>query len=207
MFIVVFMNWSEVFNPKFGNVIVTVIIISFAFLFDLFISWDWIQWLVIFLISYVFSSLVMYSIFGPKLKGGKLAAFDAGGVYFEGDYFTDDLEPRKGMNELISKLRQQMTVIMLTNQNKTVNQFLISEFKLDSVFDAVISSGDVKVRKPEPKIFEFILEKYGVMPSNVYFVDDQKPNVDSALRLGINAIHFQSVEQLRDELKELGVRV
>jgi 2-haloacid dehalogenase len=67
-------------------------------------------------------------------------------------------------------------------------------------FEGFVISGEEGVVKPEPEIFERLIERFGVAPSNAVFVDDVQHNIDAANALGFNGILFESAEQLRREL-------
>ena len=81
----------------------------------------------------------------------------------------------------------------------------IERFEFLHWFEGVVVSGDEKTRKPFPKIYEILLERYQVNPSEAVFIDDNFKNILAARELGIHAIHFKSPEQLVIELEELGV--
>ncbi|HVL81560.1 MAG TPA: HAD family phosphatase [Actinomycetota bacterium] len=57
-----------------------------------------------------------------------------------------------------------------------------------SLFDEVVLSGRVGLRKPDPRIFEHTLELLGVRAAETVFVDDARPNVEAARGLGMEAI-------------------
>jgi len=71
-------------------------------------------------------------------------------------------------------------------------------------FDWVTFSAEVRLIKPEPAIYEHTLRGLGVRPSDALFLDDREINVQAARALGINAIRFQSMTQLRSELQIVG---
>jgi 2-haloacid dehalogenase len=59
--------------------------------------------------------------------------------------------------------------------------------------------------KPDPRLYTRLLERYRVDPARAVFIDDNRPNVDAAVALGLHGIHFRSPVQLRTELAGLGV--
>jgi 2-haloacid dehalogenase len=75
---------------------------------------------------------------------------------------------------------------------------------LDLFIDIVIS-GVEKVCKPDPKIYQILLDRNGLDPKNCIFIDDTLKNVIAARKLGITAIYFESPEQLRRELHNLDI--
>lgn len=58
-------------------------------------------------------------------------------------------------------------------------------------FEKVYFSFDMGLRKPDPKIYQFLLDKHNLVPENTLFVDDKTENTDSAARLGINVWNLQ----------------
>jgi putative hydrolase of the HAD superfamily len=71
------------------------------------------------------------------------------------------------------------------------------------MFDAVVISGEVGMRKPEPQIFVHVLELLGVRAEETVFVDDLRPNVDAAEALGLVCVHHTSYEETAPELERL----
>ena len=56
-------------------------------------------------------------------------------------------------------------------------------------FEGGIFSGDVKLAKPDPAIFELLARRYGLVPADTLFIDDSAANVAAARALGWQAIH------------------
>ncbi len=78
---------------------------------------------------------------------------------------------------------------------------------LKTPFRDIVVSGDEQLLKPEPEIYQVLFERNNLDPSQTVFIDDSRPNVETARSLGMAAIHFQSPHALRTELKELGFDV
>jgi HAD superfamily hydrolase (TIGR01509 family) len=76
------------------------------------------------------------------------------------------------------------------------------------MFDEIVISGEVGLRKPEPEIFLLAAERVGLAPVECVFVDDMEPNIIGARELGMTAVHHTSYEQTRQELeKAFGVEL
>jgi putative hydrolase of the HAD superfamily len=73
----------------------------------------------------------------------------------------------------------------------------------DDLFDVVVISGEVGMRKPEPQIFVYAADRLGVPITECVFVDDLSPNVEAAQALGLRAILHRSYAETRDELQRL----
>lgn len=72
-------------------------------------------------------------------------------------------------------------------------------------FAGIVVSGEKKVVKPDPAIFDHLRTDFGVEPEGSVFIDDNLLNVEAARRLGFHGIHFQDAAALRAELEALGL--
>jgi epoxide hydrolase-like predicted phosphatase len=73
----------------------------------------------------------------------------------------------------------------------------------DQMFDAVVISGEVGMRKPEAEIYTHVLDLLGVRPGETVFVDDLRPNVDAAEALGLVGVHHTSYDETAATLERL----
>jgi putative hydrolase of the HAD superfamily len=71
-------------------------------------------------------------------------------------------------------------------------------------FASGVFSGRVHHNKPEPAIFEVALQRFGVAPQQLVFLDDHAPNVEVARALGWNALQFSHAAQAEAELRQRG---
>jgi putative hydrolase of the HAD superfamily len=105
------------------------------------------------------------------------------------------------MVEWASRLRSGgIKVGLLSNMHPDMVAHCRKSFRWLEHFDHVTFSGDVRLIKPDPAIFQHALRGLGVAGTEALFLDDREVNVNAAQALQINAIRFQSVEQLRQEL-------
>jgi 2-haloacid dehalogenase len=72
-------------------------------------------------------------------------------------------------------------------------------------FDDIILSGDVRLLKPDPRIFQLVLERIGQPACRCLLIDDNPPNIQAAMELGFQTIRFETPEQLRSELERSGL--
>ncbi|MGR6923683.1 HAD family hydrolase [[Actinomadura] parvosata] len=73
----------------------------------------------------------------------------------------------------------------------------------DEIFDAVVISGEVGMRKPEPRIFEHALGRIGLAGEQCVFIDDIEANILAARELGIAGIHHRDAAGTIAELENL----
>ena len=71
-------------------------------------------------------------------------------------------------------------------------------------FETIVVSGEHGLIKPDPKIFELLLERIGHRASECIYVDDNPKNVEAAAALGFDAVRFASPEELRRDLVRRG---
>lgn len=75
------------------------------------------------------------------------------------------------------------------------------------LMDDVIVSGREGMAKPDRRIYELVVERFGVDPARAVFIDDKQVNVDAARGVGFNAIVFTTTDALRKDLRALGLPV
>jgi epoxide hydrolase-like predicted phosphatase len=73
----------------------------------------------------------------------------------------------------------------------------------DEMFDAIVISGEVGMRKPEPGIFAHAVELLAVEARHTVFVDDLRVNVTAAAELGFVGVHHVTYDQTASELEAL----
>lgn len=93
----------------------------------------------------------------------------------------------------------------LSNWSAETFYKVYDEYEFFKWFEVIVLSGEEKLVKPEPEIYNVLLEKIGLKAENCVFIDDSLPNIETSKRLGFTGIRFESPEQLAAELKQLNV--
>jgi putative hydrolase of the HAD superfamily len=93
----------------------------------------------------------------------------------------------------------------LNNESRELNDLRIEKFGLRRIFRLFVSSCFVGFRKPERDIYRLALETTQIPAEECCFIDDRALNLECAAKLGMHTIQMQSLEQLREDLGELGV--
>ena len=109
--------------------------------------------------------------------------------------------------ELAKKLKTKYKIAILSNQIRDWLEEEIKKYKLDETFELIITSYESKKAKPDPEIFKKTAELLGVKIDECILIDDHTKNTTGAEKLGMKAILFNEVEQLKKELVELGVEI
>jgi 2-haloacid dehalogenase len=108
----------------------------------------------------------------------------------------------EGTVELLRLLKEKnISLYGLSNWSAETFGIVRHEFEFLNLFDEVIISGDVKLIKPEPAIYELCLQKIGKSANQCLFIDDSEANIIAAKKLGFDTVHFISPEHLENELK------
>jgi putative hydrolase of the HAD superfamily len=93
---------------------------------------------------------------------------------------------------------------LLSNMHPDMVSHCRKQFAWLNSFDFVTFSGEVRMIKPDPAIYEHTLRGLGTCAAETLFLDDREQNVRAAQDLGIRAIRFKSVVQLRNDLEAVG---
>jgi 2-haloacid dehalogenase len=72
-------------------------------------------------------------------------------------------------------------------------------------FDGLVVSGEEGVTKPDRRVFELLIERFGLVPAATLFVDDSAANVTAARDLGLDAVRFRDAAGLRRDLTARGL--
>jgi putative hydrolase of the HAD superfamily len=96
-----------------------------------------------------------------------------------------------------------MRFAMLTNNVREWEPLWRSKLPVDEIFETVVDSAFVGLRKPDPAIYAIVLERLRLPAAACVFVDDIAVNVEAARALGFAAVHFRDTPQAIAELDEL----
>lgn len=69
--------------------------------------------------------------------------------------------------------------------------------------DGKVVSYDVEIVKPDRRIYECLIQKYGINPKEAVFLDDRQINIDGAMACGLKGILFKNYEQARAQLEQM----
>jgi putative hydrolase of the HAD superfamily len=124
--------------------------------------------------------------------------------------FADLYFEHLGINErLLAWLRERhaggLRMALCTNNVREWEPRWRTMLPVDELFETVVDSAFVGTRKPEPRIYEIVLERIDVDPAVCVFLDDFEVNCEGARAAGMRAVHFRENAQALPELeRELG---
>ena len=95
----------------------------------------------------------------------------------------------------------------LTNWSAETFPYALENYDFFKIFDGnIVVSGTEKVIKPDPKIWEVLLERYHIKADESVFIDDNAKNIEVAKALGFITVHITPETDLEKELKDLGLK-
>jgi putative hydrolase of the HAD superfamily len=119
-----------------------------------------------------------------------------------GEGFFSHLHPN---DELFAYLRslldRRLRMAILTNNVREWEPLWRSMLPIDEIFELVVDSAFVGMRKPDPRIYELTLERLGIAPQAAVFLDDLEANCEAARAVGMQAVWFRSNEQAIADLE------
>lgn len=121
------------------------------------------------------------------------------------DHYWDGLHANEPMIDWLRRARTErgMRVALLTNNIREWEPRWRAMLPVDELFELVVDSSAVGVRKPEPRIYEIVLDRLGLPATACVFVDDLEHNCVAAAELGMHAVWFTDTDQAVAELDAL----
>lgn len=110
--------------------------------------------------------------------------------------------------DMLRTLQQKgLRTFALTNFSAETYPLAVARFPFLSDFEGTLVSGDEGLVKPDPAIYQLLMQRHSITPARAVFIDDKLENVEAARRLGLHGIHFVEPDAVRIALRELGLPV
>ncbi len=93
----------------------------------------------------------------------------------------------------------------LTNWSAETFPWALDNFEFLHWFEGIVVSGVEKTRKPFPDFYQILFDRYNINPERAVFIDDNVKNVIGSREVGLPVIHFQTPDQLKEELIKLNI--
>jgi putative hydrolase of the HAD superfamily len=134
--------------------------------------------------------------------GGGVSLRELHQVYF------DHLQPNEQMIGFVRSLRADRglrSALLTNNVREWEHKWRSMLPEIDEIFEVIVDSAFVGMRKPDPAIYELTVERLGggIEASHCVFIDDIDVNCDAARELGMAAVQFHSAEQAIAEVEAL----
>lgn len=123
--------------------------------------------------------------------------------YLLEEFLNEEFYIDKDLLIEIAGLRREYKMGLLSNFSDDLRPKIDNEWALGSVFDEIIISSEVGLVKPDPAIFNLMLDRLGVKADESVFIDDRIKNIDGAKEMGFHTIFFTDKDQALEELARI----
>jgi putative hydrolase of the HAD superfamily len=113
------------------------------------------------------------------------------------------LRTQRELGQRLGDQQSDVRLYYLSNMPNPTARMLQRKYEFLNWFDGGIFSGDVKLIKPDPAIYELLESRYALNPSRTVFFDDLKTNIEAAQQRGWHGIHFETAAQSQLQLEKL----
>lgn len=119
-------------------------------------------------------------------------------VGFQGDLeriemaYLDTIELSDGFIDFVKKVKSKYKLAIISNDSGRWSRYLRNKFHIDRYFDVISISGDLKIKKPDERIFLYTIEKLGANAEECIYVDDRRSNLNTARELGMRPVLLNS---------------
>lgn len=106
---------------------------------------------------------------------------------------------------VIEQAKKHYNIFLLSNSNEIHYDVYVRDLQLrfgyrefDQLFDKAYFSFDLHLSKPNPEIFEFVLDQHKLIPEETLFIDDTLEHIEAARNLGLHVYHLEKPVRVRD---------
>jgi putative hydrolase of the HAD superfamily len=107
--------------------------------------------------------------------------------------------------EILEQVKKNYQMLLLSNSNEIHYDLYVRDLQLrfgyrefDELFDKSYFSFDMHLSKPDPEVYEFIINQHDLKPSQTLFIDDNEENIAAASKLGLKTYLLAKPERVRD---------
>ena len=148
-----------------------------------------------------FPNLTPREIYKPWLKAdvGELSSLDVWKVLgFKGDIekiekeYLDTIELNAGFLDFALLVSKHYKMAIISNDASHWSRYIREKFDINKYFEVISISGDLKIQKPDERIFQLTMEQLGCKAENCLYVDDREGNLEAASKIGMDVVLFNS---------------
>jgi glucose-1-phosphatase len=109
----------------------------------------------------------------------------------------------EGIGKIIHWAKTHSEIAILSNTDEMHFNYIRNKFEIIRDFDYIFLSYEIGYLKPQKEIFEYVINKTGILPENIIHIDDIREFVDAANKSGINGIFYKDIKTLKNNLETL----
>ena len=106
--------------------------------------------------------------------------------------YLNTVEIDESFYEFASNIKKCYKLALISNDSSEWSRYFRDRYKINEYFDVITVSGDIRIKKPDERIFKITLEKLGCLASDCTYIDDRRYNLAAAKSLGMDTILFNS---------------
>lgn len=112
-----------------------------------------------------------------------------------------EIEIRPEVEVVLKRIKGNFRTAILSNVPSKWGELVVDKFGLDKLFEEIVFSGDYGTKKPDPKLYNVLLNKFpDLNPSNIYYIDNELGDLKAAKDLMLNTIWLE----IKGEKQESG---
>ena len=160
---------------------------------------------------YLWSSAAIEAIERGEMTASELFALFRGEFGYAGDYrafrklWCDHFALIRPNAALLKKLARTHKVYLLSNTNDLHYEYLRKRYAFAGQVHGAILSYELRMRKPEPRIYDAAVKLAGRPAGECLFIDDNLENIEAARRFGMQVIHHTPGHDLKAAFAKLGL--
>jgi epoxide hydrolase-like predicted phosphatase len=116
--------------------------------------------------------------------------------FWGGDHLDEDLVG------FLRALRPRYKTALLSNAWDDLRLVIEQRWRIADAFDEIFISAEVGLAKPDPRLYQLVLDRMNIEPGEAVFVDDFLENIEAAQAVGMRGIRFRSREQALEEVEK-----
>jgi len=116
-------------------------------------------------------------------------------------------EKNKQVYHLAKQLKNNYKIGLISNINILHFDYLKKNFSIFDIFDSIITSFEVGVRKPNPLIYQKALRALETKPQRIFYTDDRQELIQEAKKLGFKSFCFKGIDKLKEDFLSVGIKV
>jgi len=106
---------------------------------------------------------------------------------------------------LLDPLKARFRLFGLSNWSAETFPIARDMYPFFDLFEGIVISGEEKLKKPDKRLYQVLLQRYGLNAGESLFIDDSAPNVQAAKALGFQVIHLEKAVNLKEQLACMGI--
>ena len=152
-------------------------------------------------VQHTFPNLKPEEIYKPWLKAdiGEIPSLQIWEeIGFRGDLekiekdYLDTIKLNDGFLDFISTAKKKYKLAVISNDSSGWSKYIREKFDINKYFDVISISGDLKIQKPDERIFNLTIDKLKVKAEDCLYIDDREGNLKAAEKLGMKTVMLNS---------------